>query len=221
MKNKIFLILIFAFLVISLSAENSVGIVLKVKGDVTLTKEEEISKAKDGTDLENNDILESKEKSYAVVKFIDGSSIVKLFPKSVLTINAEKKDGVLNKRSKVNLGELWAKVTKNTGDFIVDTPTTVVSVKGTQFVLKVDEQGSTELLTIKGIVNLKNKEDDNEADVGEGQKATSSGEGEIIVSMIEEDELDEYDMQMTETLQINLKNEAGESRSVEIELEQE
>jgi len=221
MKNKILLILVFSFFVLSLSAENSVGITLKVKGDVTHTHKEQASKAKDGTELQNNDVLESKENSYAVVKFIDGSSVVKLFPKSILTINAEKKDGVLNKRSKVNLGELWAKVTKNTGDFIVDTPTTVVSVKGTQFVLKVDEQGGTELLTIKGIVNLKNKKDDKEADVGEGQKATTTGEGEIVISMITEGELDGYDVQGTETLQINLQNDAGERRSVEIELEQE
>lgn len=221
MKNKILLILVLALITVSLSTEETVGLTLKVKGDVTLTHEEQDSKAKDGTELVNNDILESKEKSYAVVKFIDGSSVMKLFPKSILTINAEKEDGVLNKKSKIDLGELWAKVTKNTGDFIVDTPTTVISVKGTQFVLKVNEEGGTELLTIKGIVNLKNKKDGNEADVGEGEKAVSSGEGEIIVSMIAEGELDGYDVQGSETLQINLKNDAGERRAVEIELEQE
>lgn len=219
MKKKILIISLLALFVITLAAQESVGITLKVKGNVTLTHEEEKTSAKDGSELENNDVLESKENSFAVIKFIDGSSVVKLFPKSILTINAEKKDGVLKKKSTVKLGELWAKVTKNTGEFIVKTPTTVVSVKGTRFVLKVDEEGKTELFTLNGIVNLKNKKDDNEANVKEGQKAISSGAGEIVVSMITAGEMEGYDVQDPELLQINLINENGEKRSVEIELE--
>ncbi|MDP8204275.1 MAG: FecR family protein [Candidatus Tenebribacter mawsonii] len=219
MKMKIFFIIIITMFVISLIAEESVGITLKVKGNVILTHEEEDLKAKDGAELENNDVLESKDESFAVVKFIDGSSVVKLFPNSVLTINAEKKDGKLNKRSNLKLGNLWAKVSKNTGEFVIDTPTTVISVKGTKFVLLVAENGSTNLYTLEGAVNIKNKKDGNEANVGKGQKASTSGEGEIIVSTIIEGEMDEYDISSSEILNINLKNENGEKRSIEIEFE--
>jgi hypothetical protein len=219
MKKKIIFVVSISIFVISLIAQESIGIALKVKGDVVLTHKEEDQSAKDGTELENNDVLESKDESFAVVKFIDGSSVVKLFPNSILTINAEKKEGKLNKKSTMKLGELWAKVSKNTGEFVIDTPTTVVSVKGTKFVLAVDENGVTNLYTLEGLVNIKNKKDGNEANVGKGQKASSSGEGDIIVSIIIEGEMEGYDVPNSEILNINLKNESGETRSIEIEFE--
>lgn len=219
MNKKIFIALLLIILATLLIAKESIGITLKVKGDVILTHEKENISAKDGTELKNNDILESKNESFAVIKFIDGSSVIKLFPNSILTINADKTNGKLNKKSIMKLGELWAKVTKNTGDFIIDTPTTVVSVKGTRFVIIVDENGYTDLFTLEGVVNMKNKDDDHEADVGAGQKAHSTGENEIVLSVIEEGEMKDYDVPLTETLNINLKNDNGEKRTIKIELE--
>ncbi len=218
MKRIIFAILILTFS-FSLIAQKSVGIVLNVKGDVILTHKEENIKTMNGTELENKDVLESKDESFAVVKFVDGSSIVKLFPNSILTINAEKTNGKLNKKSSIQLGELWAKVTKNTGEFVIDTPTTVVSVKGTKFFLSVDEKGFTDLFTLEGIVNIKNKKDENEVDVKVGQKAHSKGEDEIIVSSFKEDEIKNYDVKLTENLNINLKNDDGEKKTITIEIE--
>ena len=217
--KKIILISLLFILAISLIAKESVGIVLKVKGEVILTHKEEDLNVKDGTELENKDVLESKDESFAVIKFIDGSSVIKLFPNSILTINTEKTNGKLNKRSTMKLGELWAKVTKNTGEFIIDTPTTVVSVKGTKFVLSVDENGFTDLYTLEGVVNMKNKKDNNEVDVGAGNKAHSTGENKIVIGVIEEGEIEEYDVKLTETLNINLKNDSGEKRSIKIEME--
>ena len=219
MKKKIFILILMFIFAISLIAQESVGITLKVKGDVILTHEEENFKAQNGSELVNNDVLESKTESFAVVKFIDGSSVIKLFPNSILTINAEKTNGKLNKRSTMKLGELWAKVTKNTGDFIIDTPTTVVSVKGTRFVLSVSVNGFTDLYTLEGVVNMKNKKDNNEVDVGAGNKAHSTGENKIVIGVIEEGEIEEYDVKLTETLNINLKNDSGEKRSIKIEME--
>ncbi len=218
MKKIILISLIILIFTIALIAQESVGIVLKVKGDVILTHKEKDLNAKDGTELENRDVLESKNESFAVVKFIDGSSVIKLFPNSILTINTEKVDGKLNKKSTMKLGELWAKVTKNTGEFVIDTPTTVVSVKGTRFVLFVDEKGFTDLYTLEGVVRMENKKDKNKAEVGAGQKAHSTGEGEIPLSVIEDGEMKEYDIPLSETLNINLKNENGEKRSIKIEI---
>jgi len=219
MKKVIYVTFFLFIFAVSLIAKESVGIALKVKGDVILTHAEVNINAKDGTELENNDVLESKSESFAVVKFIDGSSVVKLFPNSILTISAEKTNGKLNKKSTIKLGELWAKVTKNTGEFVIETPTTVVSVKGTKFVLAVDENGFTDLFTLEGVVNMKNKKDDIEADVGAGQKAHSTGENEIIFGVIEEGEMEGYDVILPETLNINLENDSGEKRKINIEFE--
>ena len=222
MKCKIFFILGLILLVYALSAD-SIAIALKVKGDVELRREDKATQAKAGDEFVNKDELESKENSFAAVKFVDGSSVVKLFPNSILTINAEKENGKLNKSNYLQFGELWAKVTKKTGKFEIDTPTTVVSVKGTELFVTVDENGDTELFTFKGEVHIRNKADDNKATVMEGQKAYTTGEGEILVFPTQDGDIDSSKMDMMEetfnTLEIEIENSDGEKKTIKINFE--
>ncbi len=224
MKYKLIFIVLVIICTTIAFAKDSIAIALKVKGDVELKREEQISKAKTGEELVNKDELESKEDSFAAVKFVDGSSVVKLFPNSILTINAIKEDGKLNKKSYLQFGELWAKVVKKTGDFEIDTPTTVISVKGTELFISVDEKGETDLYTFDGEVHIRNKTDDNEATVTEGQKAHSRGEGEIVVSPIKKGDISEEQQDLIESgvsnvLEIELENDEGEKRTIKIEFE--
>ena len=77
---------------LSLFASDPVAIMLKAKGEIELNRNDEKTKAEEGQNLINKDELVSKEQAFAVVKFIDGSSNVKLFPNSILTIEAEKEE---------------------------------------------------------------------------------------------------------------------------------
>jgi len=222
MKQEIFFIISLILLVCALSAD-SIAIALKIKGDVELRREEIANQAQTGDEFINKDELESKENSFAAVKFVDGSSVVKLFPNSILTINAEKENGNLNKNNYLQFGELWAKVTKKTGKFEIDTPTTVVSVKGTEIFVAVDENGETELFTFKGEAHIRNKADSNEATVTEGQKAHTSGEGEILVSPTQDGDIEESKIDMMEetfnTLEIEIENSDGEKKTIKINFE--
>lgn len=222
MKTKISFILLLVFIVCILEAD-SVAIALKVKGDVELTREEASRQIQTGDEFVNKDELESRENSFAAVKFVDGSSVVKLFPNSILTINAEKENGKLNKKNYLQFGELWAKVTKKTGTFEIDTPTTVVSVKGTELFVVVDKNGETELFTFKGEVHIRNKADDNEATVMAGQKAHTTGEGEILVFPTQDGDIEESKMDMMESgfnlLEIELENSDGEKKTIKIDFE--
>lgn len=224
MKIKIFLILGIAFIFSLSFAQESIAITLKVKGIVELNRDEKVAKINSGSELIDKDKLESKEESFAAVKFIDGSSVIKLFPNSILTIQAEKSGDKLNKKNYLDMGELWAKVTKKTGGFEIDTPTTVVSVKGTELLVSVDENGETDLFTLKGEVSIRNKRDDNQMNVPEGYKAHSSGEGEILVSLIQEGDIDDETQEFIEnevfkTLEIELKNEDGENKTIKLNFE--
>jgi hypothetical protein len=205
-------------------AGDSVAYTLKVKGEVDVNRSEEVKKLETGNQLLNQDELESKDDSFAAVKFIDGSSVIKLFPNSTLKINAEKEDGKLNKKSYLTAGNMWSKVVKKTGVFEVETPTTVVSVKGTKFILSVSEDGATDLYTLSGEVSIKNKKDGKTASVGGGNKAHSTGEGEIKISEIGDDDLgDEFKEEMADedsgTLEIQLENPDGEKRTIKIDFE--
>jgi len=217
--------LIFLFFVVvtgSVFANESIAVSLKVKGDVDITRNEEIWKLSTGSELYNKDLLETSEDSFAAIKFIDGNSIVKLFPYSVLEISATKENGKLNKSTKLNMGELWSRVNPQSGSYEVETPTTVVSVKGTQFLLEVSEEGATTLYTFTGKVEMSNKEDGESVVVSAGEQAYSTGSGMIEVVPFDQDEIEtelEEVLEQTQILEIQLENEDGEKKTIKIELE--
>lgn len=222
MKQTVIILLIVscAFL----AAQEPVAVTLKVKGDVDLARQSEVSAVETGATLQNNDELESGADSYAAIKFVDGSSVVKLFPNSVMVINTEKDDEKLNKRNYLKSGNVWSKVMKKTGNFEIETPTTVVSVKGTEFKVEVQEDGSTEVITFSGEVTMRNKQDNKEATVGAGNKGRSTGSGEISVSQTEEGDVTEEEQELIGTttehqvLELQMGNADGEDKTIIIKL---
>ncbi len=180
-KRNIFLFLMIVN-VIGLFAIDSVATTLITKGDVELNRNNIIYQVSPGDALFNDDEISCREKSYAAIRFTDNSSVVKIFPQSVLLIHSEKKSsGDIEKSNILKIGEIWAKVTPNTGAFEIVTPTTVASVKGTGFLLSVDENGVTDLYTVDGAVEFKNRFDGITATVSAGNKGTSNGQGQIVV----------------------------------------
>lgn len=210
------------FITASLFASSPIALTLKVKHDVDLQRLKEKIDLKTGKELINKDVLASAEDSYAAVKFVDGSSVVKLFPNSILTISAEKEGDKLNKNNYLKLGNLWSKVMKKTGSFEVETPTTVVSVKGTEFLMEVKESGLTSVFTVSGKVSMRNKKDDAEVTVESGQNAVNDGKNPMNVKQTKKEELDEKTNKIIEeesreegeVLDIELKNDEGEVRRV-------
>lgn len=191
--NKKIIILVL-FIIINLTgvyAIDSVAYPLKVKGDVGLTRNLESSVLKLGDKLYNGDEIETKAESYAAIQFKDESSIIKLFPNTLLSIHIEKQGEKYNKKSFLKMGELWAKVEKGTGKFEIETPTTVASVKGTNFMLNILEDGTTELFTFEGEVIFQNKITGEAETILAGQRGTISGDQPIIVAPFDPEEIDE------------------------------
>ncbi|MCK4957680.1 MAG: FecR domain-containing protein, partial [Candidatus Cloacimonetes bacterium] len=181
MNKKIIVFISILFTISLLSGIDSVAKTIKIKGDIELTRNQNIYNVSTGDQLFNDDELVCKENSYAAIKFSDDSSIVKLFPNSLLIIHSEKKGEKFEKRNFLKMGEVWTKVKKRSGLFEIETPTTVASVKGTGFLLSVDENGVTDLYTLEGEVEFSNKFDDQTASITAGNRGTSSGEGIINV----------------------------------------
>ncbi|MBL7149441.1 MAG: FecR domain-containing protein [Candidatus Cloacimonetes bacterium] len=192
MNRKIFLcIIIEMVLAFNLSGIDFIAQTLKVKGVVNLTRNQQISPALVGDRLFNGDELETKNESYAAVKFADQSSLVKLFPNSILNINTTQEKGKTDKKSVLKIGELWAKVEKGTSKFEIETSTTVASVKGTNFLMNVTEEGLTNLYSFEGEVHFQNKLDGETALIRAGQRGTSTGQGPILITAIDPNEIGE------------------------------
>lgn len=209
---------------IFLIAQEPVALTMKVKGSVELTRERQVQELKVGAEILNNDVLKTGNDSFAALRFIDGSSLVRLFPNSLLEIKTEVKNRQLQKKNSLKLGELWSQITGREGTYEVETPTTVVSVKGTSFLVAVDERGFTDLYTFEGQVQMENKLDGRTVLVEAGYHASSSGSGEIEIIEFDPEEMgdeveDPFGEETGETLEIRLKNAEGEGKSVKIILE--
>jgi len=191
--NKKFILLV-SFIIIMITgsyAIDSIAYPLKVKGIVDLTRNLESSALKLGDALFNGDDVETKAESYAAIQFEDESSIVKLFPNTILKIRTEREGEKYNKKSLLKMGELWAKVEKGTGKFEIETPTTVASVKGTNFMLTVAEDGTTELFTFEGEVIFQNKITGEAGSILAGQRGIISGSDPINILPIDPKLIDE------------------------------
>jgi FecR-like protein len=187
-RSLIFLVILLTLSTYLISVEH-IATTLKVKGNVNLTRNENVYTTQKGDILFNGDYLESGSNAFAAVLFNDSKSIIKLFPNSSLHIEAQKENGKLNKKCKLNMGEIWAKISKKQGDFEIETSTTVVSVKGTEFLVTFQEDGTTDVYTMEGQVFIRNKLDDLIATAGAGQHAQTSGAGTILVDSFDASDL--------------------------------
>jgi len=217
-----FLIILLCLSVLLMAAD-PVAVCMKVKGKVTVLRAGKSANLAQGDMLYHNDELTSGDEAYAAVKFVDGSALLKLFPNSNLRIQATVENGELNKRPYVQQGDVYSRVMRRAGVYEVETPTTVASVKGTDFLVSVDADGYTELFTMSGVVNFRNKHDGKHNDVGAGKHASSAGEGDIEVGEFKNSDLDEDTRKLIEEegmnreLRVELQNPQGEKHNIIIE----
>ena len=156
-------------------SQDVVAYIGEVSGDVTIVKAnpgEEI-RAEVGTLLSGGDTLKTGADSYTSIIFQDDGSRVKLGENAVLTLNVSRQQKKLSKKVKLDKGKVWAKVTKKRDtDFQVNTPTSVASVKGTDFIVEERDWGETWVWVLKGSVALSNGK--STVDVNEGEKGTAT-----------------------------------------------
>lgn len=221
--KKILLITMLLMLVGMLVA-NSVAILSASKGKVDLERGRKNMSFKNGELLQNRDILRTGPESFAAYKYIDASSMIKLFSNSVVTVNATQDGDKLSKRVNVNKGSVLTNVKSGTGAFTVQTPTTVASVKGTEFLTKVDEDGFSIFIVTEGEVELKILLTDELATVSKGSTAVIDPDGEVElrestyddISEIEKAELESSQERDIKTMRILVLDSEGNLKFIEI-----
>ncbi len=206
-------------------AADPVALTIKIKGAVSLNRGDDLLELSKGTALFNGDILKSQEDSYAAIKFIDGKAIIKLFPNSNLTIKATREAGKLIKSPYLSYGKIYSKIQKKTGNYVLETPTAVASVKGTGFLTGVDRDGRTALFVTSGVVVIKDKKSGQELRVPANKKVVTTDDGRLVIQDILPGDLDKETMEMVKEtadesgmLEIEIEKD-GETRSLKIEIE--
>ncbi len=170
------------------------AIVLKVIQDVKHKKPQtDWLETKPATTLEAKDQLRTGDKSVAVVRFIDGSSL-RVRENTIITIYADKKERGFIKNTKIDVGKMRFDVEKqqDEDEFIITTPTAVATIRGTSGFVSVLDDGQTILTVETGTVDVR-------ALVGAQQSGTVDAgntsfitrDGNVNISQANEQQLNE------------------------------
>ncbi len=172
----------------------AIAVVLMSKGETEMKKPDQSwSALKFGTVLDGGDKIRTGEKGFIALAFTDDKSQLKIRPNTELTLNAERDEEFnLAKRVNMDIGELFADVKRQKGSLQLVTPTSVASVKGTEFWLLVQTDGQTQLLAIEGIIEFINTLSGQVLDVTAGTFAISNPDGTIDVGELESIDLPEF-----------------------------
>ena len=179
--KRLNLIPIYLLLSFSNLIADKIAVATKINGpvEIMLVDTKDFSKLKPGTVLSDGDKIRTGNSGFAAIIFIDDKSILKLKANSEATIAGQRTSASISKKINMDSGTVRATITKQNVDFVIQTPTSVASVKGTDFWLLSDPISGDEVIGLDGVVNLVNNETGEEVDVTEGNSGTSNPDGSV------------------------------------------
>ncbi len=166
-----------------------------------------------GSKLFSGDRVQTKADGYAAVMFLDDKSIVKLKPNSNLEIKGQVEGKSISKNIVMDVGELFVKVSKQKGSFQVATPTSVASVKGTEFWV-IENTGGTTVIGLEGIIEVLSSKSGKKADVTAGNTAQSTTEG-VTVEPTKENAIPDQGT-LEDKIEIRFKDSGGKEKTIKI-----
>ena len=183
-----FLSIIFFMFFISHIQGNKVAVTTKVKGLVEIMPvgQENFSNLKPGTILADGDRIRTGSSGFTAVIFIDDKSTLKLKENSEAVINGQRSARSIAKKINMDVGTIRATVNKQNSNFVIQTPTSVASVKGTDFWMITNPVDGDLVIGLEGVVSLVNNETGSEVDIIEGTSGTSTPDGNVDVEETEE-----------------------------------
>ncbi|MBL7134962.1 MAG: FecR domain-containing protein [Candidatus Marinimicrobia bacterium] len=227
-KLNILMILLLAILFIEQGfAVDKIALTLKARGITQLKRSTEKDfkpNLKVGTSLFSKDHIKTGKNGYAVLVFLDDKSQIKIRENSEMVISGERQDDAISKTISMQFGTLKAEVSpQRKGEFIIATPTSVASVKGTVFWVVVIPGVGDIFYGVEGSIEVTNNESGTVIVVGADQTGTSAPDGDVGVEDTEEgdppeeEEEEEEETEPTNTLEFPLQNDQGDVKNVKVE----
>jgi len=213
----------FIFLFTGLLHAEKIAVTTKVKGVSEIMKvgSKKFSSLKAGMILDDGDKIRTGKSGFVAIIFIDDKSTLKVKENSEAVITGRRTKKNISKKINIDGGTIRASITKQNVDFVIQTPTSVASVKGTDFWMVVDELLGDQIIGIEGQVSLVNTETGQEVNVTSGMTGVSSPDGQVGISetdltSIPEDPSDDSEEGPSQ-LKIYLEGPNGEQRAFIIE----
>ena len=208
MLNKKILILFFISIIFS---AESLAVITKSLGDIGYTKYNQKSSSSNlniGSELYNEDFLETKSDGFIKFAYLDDGTTIKMHKNSEIYVRGNVQEYLIDKRISISHGTYNFNVSnQKDGVFTVITPTSVASVKGTKFILVSDLEGKDEFYGFEGLVEILNKESNTTLRLSRNVKVTSTPDGNINSEIMTQSD---YNV----TNQINMIEEEIDSETI-------
>ena len=216
--------IVFFIFLISWVHGNKIAVTTKVKGLVEIMPigKDNFANLKPGTILSDGDKIRTGSSGFTAIIFIDDKSTLKLKENSEAVITGQRSARSIAKKINMDIGTVRATVNKQNSNFVIQTPTSVASVKGTDFWMITDPVDGDLVIGLEGLVTLTNNETGAEVDVTEGTSGSSTPDGVVDVEETEESSIPEdprdQDEQQAE-IKIYFEGPNGEQKVMIIEYE--
>ena len=178
--KKIYLYFI-CLLSLSFGLADKIAIATKVKGVVEIapTKINKFKTLTPGTVLSDGDKIRTGSKGFTAIIFIDDKSTLKVKENSEIVVGGQKSVARISKKINMDVGTIRATINKQNTDFVIQTPTSVASVKGTDFWLLSDPETGDQVMGLEGVVGLTNTQTGQEVNVTSGMSGLSTPDGDL------------------------------------------
>ena len=214
--------LINIFLISSILFPSSkVAIAIKTKGDVSVIYKglNSAQVLKPGSPLSHQDKIKTGKNGYIALMYLDDKTVVKTLGNSDLTIMGDRSGNKINKSLDIKYGRIAANVKPQKGkEFRISTPTSVASVKGTEFAIQSDPSSGDSFTLIEGLIQVTNSITGESTQVQEGETAVSTPDGSLDVAETTSDDLDGFEEASmeppTQELRFEVEDENGNIKEI-------
>jgi len=166
-----------------------------------------------GEILNHGDDLYTSSNTRAAIRFTDDGSIIRMNQECSLQIMAEGERTAMRKTLAIEVGELWARINRReNAEYRIETPTAVAAVKGTEFYVRVAEDGTTTIITVDGVLDFFNDVGTVEIPAGYTGTVTEASAAPVVK------ETDPEEVTSFRALGNEDEITAGEEEMVEIEI---
>ena len=192
--------------------KETLGLVTKSKGKVEYQKFDSnkfTSNFKKGLGLYGDDQIRTGDNGFSIYRYLDDASSIKILKNSEVIIQGRVDSRKITKNIEVTNGVLNFNIDQqNDGYFTVITPTSVATVKGTQFWLICNGVDGDKFLGVEGSVEVKNIESGQKVILNENSIVVSTSNGNIVTQNMTTDDFQQVD---------DLNDESGEYEDFDID----
>lgn len=176
--------------------------------------------AQKGLGLESGTLVKTDEKSFLLIKFLDGS-FLRVGENTTLEVVGENPKGNYARKVNVENGGVDFKITKTKGKFEFTTPLSVATIRGTEGLL-ISRTDADTLMVREGEVDFFNKISNLRGIVKAGEIGISTKGGEIITRImtdLERQKSQELGKEF-EKREIEIRGKTGEGKEIKIKIKE-